>query len=77
MSVRLIILMRLDQILRLLSASGYVLETAVQTYQPSPLTMVMADPTLEATTRAWYVHFPLLYSNKKQACLALALSNTY
>ncbi|KAJ5900168.1 uncharacterized protein N7473_004238 [Penicillium subrubescens] len=43
-----------DQILRLLSASGYVLETAVQTYQPSPLTMVMADPTLEATTRACF-----------------------
>lgn len=47
--------MRLDQILRLLSASRYVLETDVQTYKPSPLTMVMADPTLEATTRAWYV----------------------
>ncbi|KAF7712281.1 Demethylsterigmatocystin 6-O-methyltransferase [Penicillium ucsense] len=43
-----------DQILRLLSASGYVLETDVQTYKPSSLTMLMADPTFEATTRACF-----------------------
>ncbi|KAL4888675.1 O-methyltransferase-domain-containing protein [Aspergillus ambiguus] len=43
-----------DQIMRLLTASGYVLEHDVQTYKPSPLTMVMADPTLEATTRACF-----------------------
>ncbi|PWY72486.1 sterigmatocystin 8-O-methyltransferase precursor [Aspergillus sclerotioniger CBS 115572] len=43
-----------DQIMRLLTASGYVLEEDVQTYKPSPLTMVMAEPTFEATTRACF-----------------------
>ncbi|KNG80970.1 hypothetical protein ANOM_010986 [Aspergillus nomiae NRRL 13137] len=42
------------QILRLLAAAGYVSEAGVQTYKPSPLTMVMADGTLEATTRACF-----------------------
>ncbi|KAI3004886.1 hypothetical protein CBS147346_4687 [Aspergillus niger] len=43
-----------DQIMRLLAASGYVLEDDVQLYKPSPLTMVMAEPTFEATTRACF-----------------------
>ncbi|KAE8150972.1 S-adenosyl-L-methionine-dependent methyltransferase [Aspergillus avenaceus] len=43
-----------DQILKPLAAAGYVRETGVQTYKPSPLTMAMADPTLEATTRACF-----------------------
>ncbi|RAL01564.1 sterigmatocystin 8-O-methyltransferase precursor [Aspergillus ibericus CBS 121593] len=43
-----------DQIMRLLTASGYVLEEDVQTYKPSPLTMVMAEQTFEATTRACF-----------------------
>ncbi|OGM43362.1 hypothetical protein ABOM_008722 [Aspergillus bombycis] len=42
------------QILRLLAAAGYASETGVQTYKPSPLTMAMADGTLEATTRACF-----------------------
>ncbi|KAL5335921.1 S-adenosyl-L-methionine-dependent methyltransferase [Aspergillus crustosus] len=41
-----------DQILRILSASGYVHEVDVQTYKPSPLTFAMADSTMEAATRA-------------------------
>ncbi|BAE55269.1 unnamed protein product [Aspergillus oryzae RIB40] len=43
-----------DQILRLLTAAGYVSEAGVQTYKPSPLTMAMADGTLEAMTRACF-----------------------
>ncbi|KAB8223103.1 O-methyltransferase-domain-containing protein [Aspergillus novoparasiticus] len=41
-------------ILRLLAAAGYVSEAGVQTYKPSPLTMAMADRTLEAMTRACF-----------------------
>ncbi|KAB8276627.1 O-methyltransferase-domain-containing protein [Aspergillus minisclerotigenes] len=41
-------------ILRLLTAAGYVSEAGVQTYKPSPLTMAMADGTLEAMTRACF-----------------------
>ncbi|KAE8312014.1 O-methyltransferase-domain-containing protein [Aspergillus transmontanensis] len=43
-----------DQILRLLAAAGYVSEAGAQTYKPSPLTMAMADGTLEAMTRACF-----------------------
>ncbi|KAL4879033.1 sterigmatocystin 8-O-methyltransferase precursor [Aspergillus karnatakaensis] len=43
-----------DQILRTLSATGYVLEVDVQTYKPSPLTFAMADSTLESATRACF-----------------------
>ncbi|KAF7590961.1 hypothetical protein BBP40_002213 [Aspergillus hancockii] len=43
-----------DQIMKLLSAAGYVLEEDVQKYKPSPLTMAMANPTLEAATRACF-----------------------
>ncbi|KAE8367887.1 O-methyltransferase-domain-containing protein [Aspergillus caelatus] len=41
-------------ILKLLAAAGYVSEVGVQAYKPSPLTMVMSDGTLEATTRACF-----------------------
>ncbi|KAL2863975.1 S-adenosyl-L-methionine-dependent methyltransferase [Aspergillus lucknowensis] len=44
----------LDQILRLLAATGYVLETGVQTYGPSALTETMASPVIEGTTRACF-----------------------
>ncbi|KAJ5586842.1 uncharacterized protein N7459_002607 [Penicillium hispanicum] len=43
-----------DQIIRLLSATGYVNQIDAQTFKPSTLTMVMADPTMEATTRACF-----------------------
>lgn len=42
----------LGQVLKVLVATGYVLEAVVQLYTPSALTMVMADPVMEATTRA-------------------------
>lgn len=42
----------LDQVLKVLTATGYVREVGVQLYKPSPLTAVMADPVMEATTRA-------------------------
>lgn len=42
-----------DQVMRLITAAGYALEEDVQTYKPSPLTMIMADSTIEATTRVW------------------------
>jgi hypothetical protein len=53
------------QIMKLLSAMGYVLEEGVQTFKPSPLTMAMADPILEATTRAWYVSLTGTYGSVK------------
>ncbi|RDW93600.1 uncharacterized protein DSM5745_00922 [Aspergillus mulundensis] len=40
-----------DQIMRLLAATGYVVEAGRQLFKPSPLTMTMADPAMEATTR--------------------------
>lgn len=43
---------RPGQILKVLSAANYVLEVGVQLYKPSALTAVMADPIMEATTRA-------------------------
>ncbi|BCS27770.1 uncharacterized protein APUU_60818A [Aspergillus puulaauensis] len=42
------------QILKVLSAANYVLEVGVQLYKPSALTAVMADPIMEATTRATF-----------------------
>lgn len=38
--------------MKVLSATSYVLEVGVQLYKPSPLTTIMADPVMEATTRA-------------------------
>ncbi|PYH99493.1 sterigmatocystin 8-O-methyltransferase precursor [Aspergillus ellipticus CBS 707.79] len=43
-----------DQIMRVLIASGYISEVDIQTYKPSPLTKVMADPIFEATIRACF-----------------------
>ncbi|KAL4798809.1 S-adenosyl-L-methionine-dependent methyltransferase [Aspergillus venezuelensis] len=43
-----------DQVLKVLVATGYVLETGVQLYKPSELTVVMADPVMEAATRATF-----------------------
>ncbi|KAL4918826.1 hypothetical protein BDW62DRAFT_200468 [Aspergillus aurantiobrunneus] len=43
-----------EQVLRVLSATGHVLETGMQLYKPSALTIVMADPIMEATTRATF-----------------------
>ncbi|CAI7610465.1 unnamed protein product [Penicillium crustosum] len=43
-----------DQITRLLAATGYIKQDGVQHFKPSPLTMVMADPIMEATTRACF-----------------------
>ncbi|OJJ07883.1 hypothetical protein ASPVEDRAFT_47076 [Aspergillus versicolor CBS 583.65] len=42
------------QVMKVLSATGYVLEAGVQLYKPSALTTVMADPIMEATTRATF-----------------------
>ncbi|KAL5356287.1 S-adenosyl-L-methionine-dependent methyltransferase [Aspergillus floccosus] len=44
----------LSQVLKVLVATGYVREAGVQLYTPSALTMVMADPVMEATTRATF-----------------------
>ncbi|GAB1217535.1 hypothetical protein ATERTT37_006774 [Aspergillus terreus] len=41
-----------SMVLKVLVATGYVLEAGVQLYTPSALTMVMADPVMEAATRA-------------------------
>ncbi|KAL4879447.1 sterigmatocystin 8-O-methyltransferase precursor [Aspergillus karnatakaensis] len=43
-----------SQVLKVLTATGYVREVGVQLYKASPLTMVMADPIMEATTRATF-----------------------
>ncbi|PWY89354.1 sterigmatocystin 8-O-methyltransferase precursor [Aspergillus heteromorphus CBS 117.55] len=43
-----------DQIMRLLAATGYVSETDIQTYEPSPLTSIMTDPIFEATARVCF-----------------------
>ncbi|KAL2816081.1 S-adenosyl-L-methionine-dependent methyltransferase [Aspergillus granulosus] len=43
-----------DQILRVLASTGYILETGVQTYKPSPLTAIMAAPPFGAMTRACF-----------------------
>jgi hypothetical protein len=40
------------QVLRLLAATGYIKQQDEQ-FKPSALTMVMVDPKIEATTRAW------------------------
>lgn len=40
------------QILRVLAVTGYIKQQDEQ-FKPSALTMVMADPAMEATTRAW------------------------
>ncbi|BDD58898.1 hypothetical protein MAP00_004138 [Monascus purpureus] len=45
-------LVLVEQVIRLLVASGYVKQEDAQTFKPSALTTVMADPTMEATTRA-------------------------
>ncbi|KAJ6021441.1 O-methyltransferase family 2 [Penicillium herquei] len=42
------------QILRLLCAAGYVKQHDAQTFKPSALTMAMAGPMAEATTRACF-----------------------
>ncbi|KAJ5373109.1 O-methyltransferase family 2 [Penicillium concentricum] len=42
-------------ITRLLAATGSIKQDGVQHFKPSPLTMMMADPIMEATTRAWSV----------------------
>ncbi|KAI3104201.1 hypothetical protein CBS147333_7255 [Penicillium roqueforti] len=47
-------LVLVDQITRLLAATGYIKQDGVQHFKPSPLTMVMADPVMEATTRACF-----------------------
>ncbi|OQE28052.1 hypothetical protein PENFLA_c005G04354 [Penicillium flavigenum] len=44
-------LILVDQVTRLLAATGYIKQDGVQHFKPSPLTMVMADPIMEATTR--------------------------
>ncbi|KAL4737913.1 S-adenosyl-L-methionine-dependent methyltransferase [Aspergillus similis] len=43
-----------DQILRLLASTGYILEAGVQTYKASQLTMIMAAPQFTAMTRACF-----------------------
>ncbi|KAL6232854.1 hypothetical protein BDW75DRAFT_216760 [Aspergillus navahoensis] len=43
-----------DQILRLLASTGYILEAGVQTYKPSQLTMTMAASPFTAMTRACF-----------------------
>ncbi|KAI9044585.1 sterigmatocystin 8-O-methyltransferase precursor [Aspergillus affinis] len=43
-----------DQIMRVITAAGYALEKDVQTYMPSPLTTIMADSAMEATTRVCF-----------------------
>jgi DNA-binding IclR family transcriptional regulator len=43
----------IEQFLRLLVATGYVEQVDAQRFKPSIRTMVMADPKMEATTRAW------------------------
>ncbi|OKL58531.1 hypothetical protein UA08_06370 [Talaromyces atroroseus] len=43
-----------DQITRLLAAVGYIRQESVQCFKPSTLTAVIADPTMEATTRACF-----------------------
>ncbi|KAJ5540384.1 O-methyltransferase family 2 [Penicillium frequentans] len=42
-----------DQIARLLATTGYLKQSGVQTFKPSTLTLAMADPSMEATTRVW------------------------
>ncbi|KAL4927968.1 sterigmatocystin 8-O-methyltransferase precursor [Aspergillus undulatus] len=42
------------QILRLLASKGYIVEADVQTYKPSALTHIMADPAIEAGTRSCF-----------------------
>ncbi|KAL2842379.1 hypothetical protein BJY01DRAFT_249062, partial [Aspergillus pseudoustus] len=44
----------IDQILRVLASTGYILETGVQSYKPSPLTALMAAPPFGAMTRACF-----------------------
>ncbi|KAL4964832.1 sterigmatocystin 8-O-methyltransferase precursor [Aspergillus stella-maris] len=43
-----------DSVLKVLVTTGYVLENGVQLYKPSELTVVMADPVMEAATRATF-----------------------
>ncbi|KAL4998612.1 S-adenosyl-L-methionine-dependent methyltransferase [Aspergillus recurvatus] len=43
-----------DQILRVLASTGYILEAGVQTYKPSQLTMAMAASPFTAMTRACF-----------------------
>ncbi|KAJ5501179.1 O-methyltransferase family 2 [Penicillium expansum] len=47
-------LILVGKITRLLAATGYIKQDGVQHFKPSPLTMVMADPIMEATTRACF-----------------------
>ncbi|KAJ5915994.1 O-methyltransferase family 2 [Penicillium tannophilum] len=43
-----------DQIARLLATTGYLKQSGVQTFKASTLTLAMADPSMEATTRVCF-----------------------